>query len=120
MGNPNPSPATRFKAGVSGNPSGKSSEQLIAENKAARIAADLRLKALSCLQEIVSDEAMTPEEIHKALTCNENLKLFKDSEDRAHGTPKATSEINADLTHRDGTDYSDSDLESIIAKASGD
>lgn len=90
MGNPNPSPETRFKAGESGNPGGKTNGQRAAEIEAARISAELRLKALSSLQEIVADKEMTPDEIHKALACNENLKLFKDSEDRAHGTPKQT------------------------------
>ncbi len=94
MANPNPSPATRFKPGESGNPGGKSEGQRAAEIEAARIAAELRLKALSSLQEIVERSEMTVEEIHKALAQSENLKLFKDSEDRAHGTPKQTSEVS--------------------------
>ena len=93
-GNPNPSHETRFKPGVSGNPSGRSSEELIAMNEAAKIAANLRLAALSCLQVKVD----AGEDLLEYLDAN-ILSLFKQSEDRAHGTPKQS----VDNTSSDGS-----------------
>ena len=86
MANPNPSPATRFKKGQSGNPGGKSEGQRTAEIEAARISAELRLQALSSLQELVGEGHMSVEQLQMILDPS-TLKLFKDSEDRAHGTP---------------------------------
>ena len=90
-GNPNPSPETRFKPGQSGNPSGKSTEVQLAEQEAAKISAQLRLKALSCLQEKIDNGEMSADEVIEAAT----LKLFKDSEDRAHGTPKQSMDVES-------------------------
>jgi hypothetical protein len=83
MANPNPSPETRFKPGETLNPLGKTSEQRKAEVKAAEIAAQLRLAILSRMQERINagDDV-------EALLTSDALRLFKDSEDRAHGTPK--------------------------------
>lgn len=83
MANPNPSPKTRFKKGKSGNPGGKSEGQRAAEIEAARISAELRLKALSSLQDMVQNGEIPAHHVIDQAT----LKLFKDSEDRAHGTP---------------------------------
>ncbi|MGB1215735.1 MAG: hypothetical protein ACPG4X_20360 [Pikeienuella sp.] len=82
-GNPNPSPETRFKPGVSGNPCGKTSKQKADEIAAAGIAAELRHLALIRMQERIA----AGEDISDLIDANA-LKLFKDSEDRAHGTPK--------------------------------
>ena len=92
--NKNPSHETRFKPGVSGNPSGRSSEELIAMNEAAKISANLRLTALSCLQGKVD----SGEDLLEYLDAN-ILNLFKQSEDRAHGTPKQY----VDSTSSDGS-----------------
>ena len=88
MANPNPSPNTRFGA-ENGNPSGagKTSKQRKAEVKAAKIAAILREKMLSEMLEKVNGG----ETALDLLDANA-LKLFKDSEDRAHGTPKQSVE----------------------------
>lgn len=87
-GNPNPSPATRFKAGKSGNPSGKSTKHQKAEHRAAEISAILRAAALSSLQEKVeAGEISALDAINSDM-----LRLFRDSEDRAHGTPKQSVE----------------------------
>lgn len=83
MANPNPSPETRFTS--SGNPMGKTSAQREAEVKAAEISAKVRLAALIRMQEKIDSGEMDALE---AVT-SDNLRLFKDSEDRAHGTPKA-------------------------------
>ncbi|MGL4811893.1 MAG: hypothetical protein ACRCXM_08955 [Beijerinckiaceae bacterium] len=87
-GNPNPSPHTRFKPGVSGNPSGKSTEVQVLEGQAALIALKLRHWSLSSLQEKMDAGTLT---IHEVLN-SDALRLFKDSEDRAHGTPKQAVE----------------------------
>lgn len=95
-GNPNPSPETRFKPGQSGNPSGRSSEELKAHVEAAKIAAKLKLEALSCLQELVTNETdgekLTKEDIISMLMNGDALRMFKEVEDRAYGT--ATQSIN--------------------------
>lgn len=91
MANPNPSPATRFKPGETLNPLGKTSEQRKAEVRAAEIAAQLRLAILSRMQEIIA----AGEPIESLLT-SDALRLFKDSEDRAHGTPKQSIEHGGD------------------------
>ena len=93
MANPNPSPETRFGA-ENGNPSGKgkSKGQRAAEIKAARISAILRAKALSELLEKYNSGEKKLEDLIDPAT----LKLFKDSEDRAHGTPKQYTEVSGD------------------------
>jgi hypothetical protein len=93
MANPNPSPETRFTS--SGNPKGKTAEQRQAEVKAAEIAANLRLAALIRMQERLDAGEIDPQE----LVTPDNLRLFKDSEDRAHGTPKTA----VDHTSSDGS-----------------
>lgn len=94
MGNPNPSPATRFKKGQSGNPSGRSSAELKAHVKAAKIAAKLKLTALSSLQDKIESGEMTADDVIEALFNTDVQRMFKEVEDRAHGTPKATSELS--------------------------
>lgn len=90
-GNPNPSPSTRFGA-KNGNPiaGGKSKKQRELEYRAAEDAAELRARMLSIIKEKTSgdDDALL------AMLKADTLKLFKDSEDRAHGTPKSTSELS--------------------------
>ena len=89
MANPNPSPETRFQPGKSGNPGGKTAEHKRLELEAAEMAAKLRHAMLSSMQDkllsgVPADELMT----------GDALRLMKDSEDRAHGTPKATTELS--------------------------
>lgn len=96
-GNPNPSPETRFKPGDewAGNGKGKTSAHRLAEVRAAENAAVIRDKALSeMLEKIAAGEITALEAIN-----SDNLRLFKDSEDRAHGTPKQS----VDHTNSDGT-----------------
>jgi len=92
-GNPNPSPETRFGA-ENGNPinlAGKTSAQRENEYKAAEISASLRAQALSLMQEKVAAGA----DLLEMIDANA-LKLFKDSEDRAHGTPKQSVDHTTD------------------------
>lgn len=90
MANPNPSPETRFKKGQSGNPSGRSKQELENMHKSAVIASELTLKALSSLQESVeSGEDVSPEMLALLLSAD-TRGMIKEAQDRAHGTPAAT------------------------------
>ncbi len=91
-GNPNPSPETRFKPGDVNNPRGKTSETLRAEARAAEISAKLREAALIRLMEKIEAGEMDAADV----ITSDNLRLFKDSEDRAHGTPKQSVEHGSD------------------------
>lgn len=83
MANPNPSPETRFGAPNGNKPGGgKTKEQRQAEVRAAENAALIRDKMLSKIKELL-DAGEDPLQFIDQAT----LKLFKDSEDRAHGTP---------------------------------
>lgn len=88
-GNPNPSPATRFKPGNRANPGGKTSEHRRLEIEAAEMAARLRHAMLSAITEKLAAGDGAAEDLLTADT----LRLIKDSEDRAHGTPKASTEV---------------------------
>ena len=59
------------------------------EMEAAEMAAKIRHAMLSSMMEKLDDGAKADE-----LLTSDALRLMKDSEDRAHGTPKATSEIS--------------------------
>lgn len=83
MANPNPSPETRFQPGNPGG--GKTSEQKRMEYEAAEMSAKIRHRLLS----VITDKMDTAPDAMPNLT-SELLRLLKDSEDRAHGTPKAT------------------------------
>lgn len=83
MPNPDPSPATRFQPGQSGNPGGKTAEQRKAEVEAAELAAKVQRAMLEALAEHVSDNPAAALEAIKA----DPLRLIKDAMDRAHGQP---------------------------------
>jgi len=92
-GNPNPSPETRFQPGNPGG--GKTSEQKRLEYEAAEMAAKARHKLLSVITEklhgLPEGEELADVDLTKLLS-SDMLRLFKDSEDRAHGTPKQSVE----------------------------
>ena len=94
MANPDPSPETRFVPGQSGNPGGKTAEHVRLERESAEMAAKLRHAMLSSMQErlskITEGEEAPPDALD--LLSADALRLFKDSEDRAHGTPKQSVE----------------------------
>ena len=94
-GNPNPSPETRFQVGNKANPGGKTPELKKIEAEAGLMAAKIRLLALSAMTEklakIKDNPDAKPEDV-LAIVTGDNLRLFKDSEDRAHGTPKQSVE----------------------------
>ena len=87
QGNPNPSPETRFKPGVSPNPGGKTSEQRRLEVENAERATRLRNKMLTALEQSLSEGGNAAELVEAAV-----LKLLKDAEDRGFGAPTATVE----------------------------
>lgn len=83
-GNPNPSPATRFKPGQVANPGGKTSAQRKLEIRNAEKAAKLRGELLDALIDAVEkNEGATREDITADI-----LRLLKDSEERGFGAPK--------------------------------
>ena len=88
MANPAPSPDTRFKSGQSGNPGGKTAEHVRLERESAEMSAKLRHAMLSSMQEKLEGGGDAVD-----MMTGDALRLFKDSEDRAHGTPKATTEL---------------------------
>lgn len=94
MANPNPSPATRFKKGQSGNPSGRSKEELKNLHQAAKIASKLTLKALSSLQEKVDHGQELSGDDLLLLLSPDTRGMIKEAQDRAHGTP------SQDINHR--------------------
>jgi methylase of polypeptide subunit release factors len=89
---------TQFKKGVSGNPGGKAKEQRANEIKAAEIAAKMRLKILASMQARFKSDELTDQDYEMLLSTGA-LKLFKDSEDRAFGSPQQ----HVDNTSTDGT-----------------
>ncbi len=114
MANPNPSPETRFKPGNSFG--GKTSEQRRLEYEAAEMAAKARHKMLTVITEKldgIEAQEMSAEDIVKMVEAN-ILKLFKDSEDRAHGTPKQS----VDHTSSDQTMTPVSGLDIKVVNAS--
>jgi hypothetical protein len=96
--NKDPSHETRFKPGVSGNPGGKAKGQREAEIKAAEISAIMRLKILSSLQVKFKADELTDDDYALLLSAG-TLNLFKQSEDRAHGT----AQQHVDNTSSDGS-----------------
>jgi hypothetical protein len=87
VANPNPSPETRFQPGNPGG--GKTSEQKRLEYEAAEMSARIRHRMLSVITEKLSDDEAALEMLKADV-----LRLLKDSEDRAHGTPKASVEAS--------------------------
>jgi hypothetical protein len=94
-GNPEPSPETRFGAKNGNKPNGgKTSEQRRLEYEAALMSAEIRHAMLSSIKEKLQDGSDILDYMR-----GDTLKLFKDSEDRAHGTPKQS----VDNTSSDGS-----------------
>lgn len=94
MANPSPNEATRFKPGNVANPGGMSKEVRERNARTADLASKFREAAISAAMERLQAgadplEVMTPDLI----------RVLKDSEDRAHGTPKQA----VDLTSSDGS-----------------
>ena len=93
MANPNPSPETRFQQGNNANPGGKSKEHRRLEIEAAEMAAKLRHAMLSAMTEKLNKESTGEKPDAMALLSGDALRLMKDSEDRAHGTPKQSVDL---------------------------
>lgn len=95
MANKNPSPETRFKKGETGNPGGKTAEQVAIERRNAEAAMRIREKLLAAaerkLATLCEDDAAL-ELVEAAM-----LKLLKDAEDRGLGAPKQSVAVAMDL-----------------------
>lgn len=89
MGNPNPSPETRFKPGQSGNPGGKTPEQRQREIRSAEKAAKLRELMLDAMLEKM-EAGVDIEDVK-----GEYTRFLKESEERGFGAPK--QEIDASV-----------------------
>ena len=95
VGYKKPPVETQFGAGQKANPQGKTSEQRKAEIANAEKATLLRGRMLDAVIEATSHgDAVTLDYIEAGV-----LKLLKDVEDRAHGTPKQS----VDNTSSDGS-----------------
>lgn len=95
MGNPNPSPDTRFGGKRGNQPNGgKTSAQKKAEYDAAEKAALIGDKMVSSIMDKLSAGTDAIDFIDPA-----TLKLLKDVQDRAHGTPTQA----VDHTSTDGS-----------------
>lgn len=88
--NRNPSPATRFGAGVSGNPIGKTSEQRATEIRNAWIATQIQGQMLEELADVIAERKGAA----LARIDTPTLKLIKDAQDRGLGTPQASVSIS--------------------------
>lgn len=86
-GNPNPSPATRFKPGQVANPTGKTAEQAARDAQTADLASQFRNKVLSKVMEEI-EAGKDPIEV---LT-KDVRGVLEYSENRAHGTPRQSVE----------------------------
>jgi hypothetical protein len=94
MANPNPSPETRFKPGHA--LGGKTSEQRKLEYEAAEIAARARHKLVSIIGKKLEDAGIDDLTALELLS-SDVLRLLKDSEDRAHGTPKQSIDMDQNV-----------------------
>ena len=72
---------------------GKTADQKRLEYEAAEMSARIRHKLLSVIAEKMDSSEVDADEVASMLN-SDLLRLMKDSEDRAHGTPKATTEIH--------------------------
>jgi hypothetical protein len=91
-GNPNPSPETRFQPGSTPNPGGKTKEQKRLEYEAAEMSARIRHRQLSVIAERI-EAGLEPIE---GMSAADLLRLMKDSEDRAYGSPKQAVQHGGD------------------------
>jgi hypothetical protein len=90
QGNPNPSPATRFQKGQSGNPKGITTAMKNSHYKAAESIATIREKALAIVA------SMDGQELLDALTAAV-VALGKQADDRENGQPTQKQDITGQL-----------------------
>lgn len=102
VGYKNPPLNTRFGAGESANPQGKTAEQRRLEIANAEMATRIRARLLEAVDRTLHKPEVAPEELDVLAVemIDPNvLKLIKDSEDRGLGAPKAA----VDHTSSDGS-----------------
>jgi hypothetical protein len=88
-----PNPSTQFKPGQSGNPGGKSSEHRKAEVRAAELAAKVQLDLVEALHNTLTAAQDDADKL--AAIKADVLKLLKDTQDRAYGTPKSSVDLES-------------------------
>lgn len=88
MANPNPKTENLkpFKAGQSGNPGGKTSEQRKLEIENLELAQKAKNRFLRAL--VAKQEEQSTEQVLDGMSGADILRLIKDAEDRVTGTPK--------------------------------
>jgi hypothetical protein len=86
-----------FAPGQSGNPGGKTSAQKKLEMENATLAQQAKNRFLRALVALQAEQST--EEVLAGMTGADLLRLIKDAEDRAHGTPKQA----VDVTSSDGS-----------------
>lgn len=91
-GNPDPSPDTRFGA-VRGPATGKTKEQKKNEMRASELASKMTVDMMEAFVSIV--ESATDNEAKAAVLSSDLLNLIKEANNRAHGTPKASIEVES-------------------------
>ena len=96
-GNPNPSPETRFGNGQPINLGGKTSNQRHAEYEAAEMAAIVSADLVRAVAGVMKSAGTDLDKLD--LLKSDTLRLLKDVQDRAHGTPKSS----VDLSSEDGS-----------------
>lgn len=84
---------TRFGAGNRANPNGKTSAHRKAEIRAAELAAKVQLDLVEALSKTIDDCNGDSKKIEHIRS--DVLKLLKDSQDRAYGTPKASIDVES-------------------------
>lgn len=89
MGNPNPSPETRFKKGCKGNPGGMTAEYRKKVDSNAETAVSIREKILKQLEAQIDGIIEDGEALNSILghLNPHTLKMLKDAEDRGLGAP---------------------------------
>ena len=113
MSNPNPSPENQFKAGVSGNPSGLSSETRIKLNEARDKSIEAYSILVAALVEKIGDG--DTDAVIDAIR-GDNLKLLKDIIDRSVGTPKSSVDLSSEDGSMSPAASSDAVLDALTRK----
>ena len=94
-----------FAPGQSGNPGGKTSAQKKLEMENATLAQQAKNTFLKAL--IDAQKGKKGAELLESMTGADLLRLIKDAEDRAHGTPTQRVESDGVLTINIGSDDAD-------------
>ena len=93
VGKGKPPKHTQFKPGNNANPTGKTPARAAMERDNAQMALEAKNRYLRAL--LATQAEQSTEELLASFTPSDILKLMKDAEDRAHGTPKQSIDLDA-------------------------